>query len=273
MTGNQTRRRQANGERPSLLPKHHVDHPAASNVRAVASAVVQYVGIVATSICQGVGKNWHSVESTIIVNALCDFNNRPIVPSEPSGVDSGRTKGVGENVSEQGSVDYQLLTPTKPPALPQMQTRLAKNMRRPQAKTQRTPLPTPPLVVKQSFLSSSDISIRCVLRRRICTGICLSQIFMIGDPSAYFSAVSTNSLQRTSVSKCDTTTTGASATSIFGRSPFPEEIPASASDRCIPAILVRSWQRPLILHSRIPSTACCLFSGRRSLLTLFSESK
>ncbi|HEV3436887.1 MAG TPA: hypothetical protein VG122_05990 [Gemmata sp.] len=61
------------------------------------SAVVQDVGIVATDILKGIGKDGHSVEGSLFVDASCKSNNGG---SEPRVVDGDGAEGVAENVAK-----------------------------------------------------------------------------------------------------------------------------------------------------------------------------
>src|SRR5579872_1640174 len=65
------------------------------------AAVVQDVGVQATGILQGIGKNWHSVEGPLIVDGLGDSLDRAVVPGEPDGVDRDGPERVAEEVVQQ----------------------------------------------------------------------------------------------------------------------------------------------------------------------------
>ena len=74
--------------------------PSILDVRPRLAAVLKNVLVVSTGVFQGVGKDRHSVESTVIINALCDPPNGVVVPSEPCRVDGDGTKGVAEDAPE-----------------------------------------------------------------------------------------------------------------------------------------------------------------------------
>jgi hypothetical protein len=55
-----------------VFSEQQIHHPAATNVRPIASTVVQDVLILATGVLKCICQDRHTVESTILVDALCE---------------------------------------------------------------------------------------------------------------------------------------------------------------------------------------------------------
>ena len=67
-----------------LLPERRNAH-SAECASLGGAAFLALIGLVA-GFFEGIAKDRQSVESTLLVNALCDTANRVVVPVEPSGV-------------------------------------------------------------------------------------------------------------------------------------------------------------------------------------------
>src|SRR5262249_33529804 len=88
--------------RRSLLAQHQIHHPAAANVLARLSAMVQDFGVIATSLLESGGENGQAVEGTLIVDGLCEGGD---VCCSPGRSDGDRAERVAEEVAEKVTLD------------------------------------------------------------------------------------------------------------------------------------------------------------------------
>ena len=70
-------------------------------MRAVATAVVENVSVVASAILKRISKDRHSLKGSVGVDALCDAANRTVIPSEPCWVDGDGAEKVADDFSQQ----------------------------------------------------------------------------------------------------------------------------------------------------------------------------
>src|SRR5436305_1032056 len=68
----------------SLLAQQQVDDPAAADVRPGAATVRQDGLVVAAGVEQRVGQDGEAVEGALLVDALRDLRDAPVVPVKPS---------------------------------------------------------------------------------------------------------------------------------------------------------------------------------------------
>src|SRR4051794_17673860 len=105
-----------------LLPEQQIGDPAATDVRAVASAVGQDGLILAARVLQGVGKDGHGGKVPAVVHLPGEGNDRG---GKPRGVNGDGTERIAEDVSNEialsngfrlgttlGKLDRTLSTPT-----------------------------------------------------------------------------------------------------------------------------------------------------------------
>jgi hypothetical protein len=83
-----------------LLSQNQIDDPAATDVFAGLTAVVEDVGVGAAGFFEGVGKHRETVESTLVIDTLREFRDGAIVPCKPSGPQNCYgAKGIAKDVS------------------------------------------------------------------------------------------------------------------------------------------------------------------------------
>src|SRR5262249_48630425 len=89
-----------------LLCQHQVHRPAASDVFARVTAVIEHVGTGAARVFEGIGENRQAVEGALIVDALREGDD---VPGPPGGIDPDGTESVAEDVTENAALDSTFL--------------------------------------------------------------------------------------------------------------------------------------------------------------------
>ena len=80
----------------SLLAKHQIHHPAAPDMLATTTAVVQDVGIIAAGVFEGIGENWQAIKSTVVVDRRGQGGD---VRCSPGRVECELAEGVTEDVT------------------------------------------------------------------------------------------------------------------------------------------------------------------------------
>src|SRR5262245_51022830 len=93
----------------SPLSKKGVDHPAATYMLPRLSAVVQNVGLVATSLFQRVGQDGKAVEGPVIVDGLSHLRNPAVVPTTPCGVNGRLAVWIAEDVPKKAALDHSFI--------------------------------------------------------------------------------------------------------------------------------------------------------------------
>src|SRR5690349_7161420 len=94
----------------SLLTEDEVDDPAAADVRPRAAAVGQDGFVVAARVDERVGEDGQIAKPAVLGNALRDARNRPLVPCEYIGRDSGRgAERVPEDTPQDDGLRYLFL--------------------------------------------------------------------------------------------------------------------------------------------------------------------
>ncbi len=80
-----------------LFPEYEINAPAAAGMDRFGAAVVQDVFVRATSIHECITKNWHSVEGTVLVDALSESEDGG---GEPRSGEGYGAEGVAEDVTQ-----------------------------------------------------------------------------------------------------------------------------------------------------------------------------
>lgn len=82
-----------------FLTQEKVQNPASSEMPFLLAAVNQNVLVGAASILKGVGKDGQTLKCRLLVDALCDAVNRPVIPGEPSGIEGDSVEGDAEETT------------------------------------------------------------------------------------------------------------------------------------------------------------------------------
>ncbi len=91
-----TRRYPAFSQIALLFPQHEIDDPAAADVRAITTAMIEDLRILAAGVLNRIGEDGHSVEGAVVVDSLRDADGGG---GPPRGIESDGTEGVAENVA------------------------------------------------------------------------------------------------------------------------------------------------------------------------------